>query len=308
MAQVLDYSAGFPGAQTIRNAGYVGAVRYIGFPDRRKCTTAGELTDFTEHGIGMALVFEDNTTDWRGGYTQGAASGRRARDHANAIGFPSTRPIYMAVDQEVVSAGEFDTMVDYLHGASTSLGGHEFTGVYGEADVIDRARSAGAATWFWQTAAWSRGRRTTAHLFQHVGTVRVGGIGCDVNDVLAEDWGHHLGADLPLTDADIDKLIGRLWWGTTLRDEDGTGPSPSLNLALIMDEIIRNGRVAVAKIDALAGTLTESEANLIATMRAQPPDSNAAAGQVQDLAKLLVESLGPQRATQLAHHLSQTQT
>lgn len=207
MGQVLDYSAGFPGAQAIKRAGYVGAVRYIGFPDRRKCTNRGELADFSNNQLGMALVFENNTTDWRGGFAAGQVSGRRGRDHANAIGFPANRPIYMAVDQDVVKTGEFTTMVEYLRGAGASLGGPAATGVYGEADVIDRARDAGVASWFWQTAAWSRGRRTTAHLFQHVGTVNVGGIACDFNDVLAPDWGqHNAEEDMP----SIDEIVNAI--------------------------------------------------------------------------------------------------
>lgn len=190
--QVLDYSAGLPGARAIKSAGYAGAVRYIGFPDRRKCTTRNELNDFDANDLGMALVYEDKATDWQGGAQQGQAAGRRARDHANAIGFPADRPIYMAVDQDVVSAGQFATMIEYLRGASLSLSGSALTGVYGEADVIDRAREAHVASYFWQTAAWSRGRRTSAHLFQRIGTVNVGGIGCDINDVLQEDWGQHI--------------------------------------------------------------------------------------------------------------------
>jgi hypothetical protein len=191
MGQVLDYSAGFPGAASIRGAGYWGAVRYIGFPDRRKCTTADELADFTANGIGMALVHENTVTDWRGGYSAGQPAGQRARNHARSIGFPDHRPIYLAVDQDVVTSGEFGLMVDYLRGAGAAVGGPSLLGVYGEADAIDAARNAGVASYFWQTAAWSRGRRTSAHLFQHVGTVYVGGVACDVNDVLADDWGQH---------------------------------------------------------------------------------------------------------------------
>jgi len=191
MAQVLDYSAGFPGAHTIRDAGYTGAVRYIGFPDRRKCATAGELADFTANRIGMALIYENTLTEWRGGYGAGQSAGERARGHARSIGFPDHRPIYLAIDQDVVTSGEFGVMLDHLRGAGTTVGGSGLLGVYGEADAIDRARDAGVARYFWQTAAWSRGRRTSAHLFQHVGTVHVGGIACDVNDVLADDWGQH---------------------------------------------------------------------------------------------------------------------
>lgn len=191
MAQVLDYSAGLPGALAIARAGFTGAVRYIGLPDRRKCTTRAELEDFSRNGLGMALVFEEASGNWRKGFQQGQWDARRARNHANAIGFPVGRPIYMAIDEDVVTPEEFSSMLEYLRGAQGPLGGSRLTGVYGEADVVDRARDAGAATWIWQTKAWSRGRVTPAHLRQLIGTVTVGGIACDVNDVLLADWGQH---------------------------------------------------------------------------------------------------------------------
>lgn len=196
MSEVLDYSAGFPGAQAIKDAGYPGAVRYIGFPDRRKCATASELRDFNRHGIGMALVFEDDAADWRGGRPAGRRAATLGRAHATAIGFPLGRPVYLAIDQDVVNTGEFETMLDYLRGANEVIGA-ALTGVYGEADVIDRARDAGVASWFWQTAAWSRGRVAGGlHLYQHVGTVRVGGVDCDENAVIQQDWGQHNGGDM----------------------------------------------------------------------------------------------------------------
>ncbi|WP_052373131.1 glycoside hydrolase domain-containing protein [Amycolatopsis taiwanensis] len=193
MATVLDYSDGFPGAGAIAAAGHIGAVRYIGFPGRRKCTTAAELADFSRHGIGMALVYEDFNGDWLNGYAGGQSSAQRARNHANAVGFPASRPIYMAVDRDVVTAAQFDVMAAYLAGAGSVLG-RGLTGVYGEHDVCARAAGDGVASWFWQCRAWSGtpvrlfpGR----HLYQGVGTVRVGGVDCDVSDVLRDDWGQH---------------------------------------------------------------------------------------------------------------------
>jgi hypothetical protein len=190
MAQVLDYSAGFPGAAAIRDAGYPGAVRYGGFPGRRKCTTAAELRDFDAHGLGMAIVFEDTETTWRGGYGAGQSAAQRTRNHLDDIGFPQNRPIYMAIDQDVVTGVQFDVMVDFLRGAASVVGSH-LIGPYGEADVIDRARGAGLAAWSWQTPAWSGGRRTDATLYQRLDKVYVGGVQCDVSDVLQEDWGQH---------------------------------------------------------------------------------------------------------------------
>ncbi|GAB1510017.1 DUF1906 domain-containing protein [Actinophytocola sp. KF-1] len=207
---VLDYSEGKPGAAAIKRAGYGGAVRYIGFPSRVKCTDAAELADFTRHGLGMALVYEDHTEDWLGGFARGREAGSRARAHANRIGFPRDRPIYVAVDRDVVTSGEFATMVEYVRGASQTLGGIRVTGVYGEYDVCVRVQRAGVARWFWQSRAWSGtpprlfpGR----HLFQRAGLVEVNGIGCDINDVLQRDWGQHTEDDMQLTDrVDWDRI------------------------------------------------------------------------------------------------------
>lgn len=215
---VLDYSAGQPGAAAIQRTvidgqPVIGAVRYIGFPNRKKCTTAGELRDFTAHGLGMALVYEDNADDWRGGLARGREAGARARSHATAIGFPADRPIYMAIDRDVVSAVEFAVMVEYLRGAAQSLGGLDQVGVYGEFDVCIRAQQAGVATYFWQCRAWSGTppRLFAARdLYQRVGTVQVGGIGCDINDVLQPDWGQHTTEnDMQPTDLVIDPATGQ---------------------------------------------------------------------------------------------------
>jgi hypothetical protein len=263
MAQVLDYSGGFPGAAAIKRAGYVGAVRYIGFPDRRKCTTRAELADFDREGIGMALVFEATAGNWRGGAVWGKTDGRIARDHANAIEFPADRPIYMAIDQDVVSSGEFATMIEYLRGAGRSLGGPDATGVYGEADVINRARDAGVAAWFWQTAAWSRGVHAEGcHLYQRVGTVTVGEVGCDVNDILARDWGQHnaRGSTVSKQDA-LDALSDFFNGNLDSRNIGAAGPRSLLqafqeaNLRSIKSNDTLN--TVVGKLDGIVARLDE---------------------------------------------------
>lgn len=272
--QVLDYSAGLIDGQAIKNAGYGGAVRYIGFPDRRKCTTKSEFDRFTAAGIGMALVFENNTTDWRGGFAQGAASGRLARNHANAISFSADRPIYMAIDQDVTGI-DFNLAMQYLHGASTTLGGAYATGVYGEADVIDRARAyrvdgKPVCSFFWQTAAWSHGRKTTANLFQHVGTVYVGGIACDINDVLTDDWGQHnyqggLGmADLTQTQFD-QFMDGYLDSKTaTVHGQSMNLKSATFNAAQWAGDAFNTGKV-------ITGQLSTTETKVLAAVASDRP-------------------------------------
>lgn len=278
MSQVLDYSAGFPGAQAIKDAGYPGAMRYIGFPDRPKCATSEELRDFTAHDIGMGLVFEDDSGDWRGGRKAGATAGQLASLHAFDIGFPRGRPIYFAVDQDVVRTGDFETMLDYLRGANSVLGA-ELTGVYGEADVIDRARDAGVASCFWQTQAWSKGRRTKANLFQHVGTVRVGGVACDVNDVLADDWGQHnyKGGDVSKQDV-VDALTGDKYPNLGNRNTvDALGEV--LNRVLVLtDNTMPAINRALAGVAVNVHALTEKP-----TAEVGPEDIAAITGQLQDI-------------------------
>lgn len=273
--QVLDYSAGLIDGQAIKNAGYGGAVRYIGFPDRRKCTTKSEFDRFTAAGIGMALVFENNTTDWRGGFAQGAASGRLARNHANAISFSADRPIYMAIDQDVTGI-DFNLAMQYLHGASTTLGGAYATGVYGEADVIDRARAyrvdgKSVCSFFWQTAAWSHGRKTTANLFQHVGVVYVGGIACDINDVLTDDWGQHdyKGDDMSVEDAEAGTR--KYFQGTDRPNAENPAGGGKRSLEQVIFTTNEWQNEALILLRGLTGQLTSAEIKVLTAVRADRP-------------------------------------
>lgn len=296
MTQVLDYSAGFPGALAIVRAGFVGAVRYIGFPKRSKCTSAAELDDFSRNGLGMALVFEDTDTSWRGGWTAGKAGAQLAHSHADQIGFPKGRPIYMAVDQDAVTEPNFAVMLDYLLGAGSVLGGPQGTGVYGEADVIDRARTGGVASWYWQTAAWSHGRHTSAHLYQRIGSVSVGGIDCDVNDVLALDWGQH-NAEVEDMTPEQDAALGAVWAYTARKVPKDLQASRSLqdDLGFLVSEV----RAVGARVDAVTGALSTMEADVVAAIRAEPT------GQVDTdkLAADLRQGLGEEIADDLGRRL-----
>ena len=216
MSQVLDYSSGFPGAAAIGLAGYVGAVRYIGAPGNPKCTTVEELEDFEAHGLGMALVFERAQRDWADGYAAGQLAAAVARNHADGVGFPPDRPIYFAIDTDIVSAADFSTVIDYVRGACSVMGA-ERTGVYGEYDVCRRVASSGYARYYWQCRAWSGTppQRYAGQLYQSGRQVTVAGVVCDENDVLSDDWGQHPAPeDGDMTPDQANRLI---WCEQTLR-------------------------------------------------------------------------------------------
>jgi hypothetical protein len=294
--QAVDYSTGYPGAQVIRDHGFKGAVRYIGFPDRRKCTNAEEVRDFQVAGVGMALVIEDDIGDWRRGFAGGQHLASLGLRHAGDVGFPAERPFYMAVDSDVQSGENFRIMGEYLQGAGSVLGGAELVGVYGEADVLDYARAHGLAEWFWQTTAWSRGRRVDAHLYQRMGYVRIGKVTCDFNDILKDDWGQAFdgSADM-LTPQEIDAIADRViakiktdFWAGEWRDGNGRNPMD------VAAETLHRAINAASDAEAAVQAALRLETAL-ATLLARPAVTVDATAVATELQRLGVQGATPRQ-------------
>lgn len=259
--QILDYSAGYPAATAIKQAGYGGVIRYLRKEgaSRVRPITAGELADMRKHGLAVALVYQAvSTSRILEGRAAGAHDARWALNQAAAIGVAQPRAIYFAADRDILP-GQLPAVRAYLDGAASVLGKHR-VGIYGEASVIDAAVP-GHAAYGWQTAAWSGGHRSrAAHLYQRIGQPVVGGVACDVNDVLKPDFGQldHQEDDMAALDENIP--VHGQDRTTNLRTEVSYLP---LNFARLM---AADSRIE-AKLDALAGALTDDEANLIAAIR-----------------------------------------
>lgn len=264
MAIVADYSAGKPGARALKANGFIGAVRYVGFSDPNdsrtpKCTTAQELADFTAEGIGMALVFESRADDWRGGYWAGYNNYLIARAHADRIGFPGHRPIYMAIDSEVIGDAAHWTVYEYLRGARDAAGGnHKLVGAYGQYSVMVYLWNAPdpVVHWYWQCRAWSGtpiNYFAQRHLFQRVGTVFVfvGSIASDINDVAQDDWGQHNinVEELPLN------IIG----------SDGKA-YPAEQMFMWWDQMFNQMQADLARALSGIDSLTDDEAHIISAV------------------------------------------
>lgn len=192
MPTALDYSAARLQSATIKAAGHVGVIRYVGTPGRTKNITKAEFQELTRNGVSVALVYENKAGDANGGFSAGITAARAARADADSIGWPRERPIYFAIDSDQVTDLDFREVSGYLDGIASVLGnGIELTGVYGEYDVIER-NVGSHARYGWQTVAWSGGRVSKkATLFQQLRQIYVGGIQVDVNNILAADWGQN---------------------------------------------------------------------------------------------------------------------
>lgn len=185
MNRGVDYSFARPGAAAIKGAGYNFVCRYLA-SDSGKRITADEVADFQSNNLAIVLVFEDNANQALNGNSQGVRDAQEAQAQADAIGFPSDRPIYFAVDFD--ARDEQQTQIDdYLRGAASVLT-PDRVGVYGGFYVIKRCSENGTAKWFWQTLAWSGGQQFDGnHLYQN-GESDFGG-GTDVNEAKQIDYG-----------------------------------------------------------------------------------------------------------------------
>lgn len=197
MKQILDYSAGYPGAPAVKNAGYAGVIRYLRKEGNSgvKPITSGEYQDMKNRGLDVAFVYQHVS---KSRVTQGAVAGihdaKWALDRLAEVTGGDIAPIYFAVDYDAPRK-DWIYIAEYMVGAASVLGKHR-VGTYGKWALLDFLFANDVMTYGWQTYAWSTGHNKDpntyhprAHLFQRLAQVTVGGIACDVNDVLKEDYG-----------------------------------------------------------------------------------------------------------------------
>ena len=209
MTEGVDYSFARPGGAALRAAGKSFAVRYVPYQgDQGKGLKADELADLQANGIAVGLVFESTAGRMLDGYGAGVTDATVSLASAALLGFPKDRPIYFACDTDT-TADQLASVRNYLDGAASVLGRARI-GVYGEYDVIDHCLGTGAATWFWQTYAWSGGRlHPMAHLYQYQNDQTINGAAVDFDRALVADFGQW-GGDVPdTTDAILRALTGR---------------------------------------------------------------------------------------------------
>ncbi|MBO0882557.1 MAG: DUF1906 domain-containing protein [Mycobacterium sp.] len=198
MAQALDYSAGRLSAATIKKAGYVGVLRYLRKrnPSWVAVLTPAEYADLSKNNVDVALIYEDTSANrMLAGKNAGMIDGRWALQQAQVCGVKPIRCIYFACDFDA-QPYQYPLVMGYLDGAASVLPDSVQVGLYAGFYPISAAGN--HADWLWQTMAWSKGRIAPGiHVRQRIGQVTVGGIPCDVNDLMQKDWGQDSGTSKP---------------------------------------------------------------------------------------------------------------
>ncbi|MGN7470516.1 DUF1906 domain-containing protein [Brevibacillus sp. SAFN-007a] len=176
-------------AKAIAAAGYKFAVRYL-VPERLawKRLTRAEAEVITAAGMRVVSVFETTANRPAGGAVAGLEDGAEAYKEAQLIGQPIGSAIYFAVDFDA-TAKDYPAIEAYLRAAATKIPGYEM-GVYAEYDVIEEMAKRGAAKHFWQTYAWSAGKKSArANIYQYKNGQTLAGHSVDLNESYGgEGW------------------------------------------------------------------------------------------------------------------------
>lgn len=182
-------------AKLFRGDGFVFVCRYL-VPSGWKRLTQAEVEAISAAGLQIVSVFETTASRALGGRAAGLADGATAAKTAKALGQPVGSRIYYAVDFDAAAA-QMQTVIEYIKAAGEAAQGYT-SGVYGSVAVIEAAKRAKACTGFWQTYAWSRGRKADGlHIYQYDNGPK--GLGQPIN-----------GVNVDLDEASVE--VG--WWNT----------------------------------------------------------------------------------------------
>ncbi|WP_379150868.1 glycoside hydrolase domain-containing protein [Paenibacillus sp. sgz5001063] len=189
-------------AKRFREDGYEFVCRYL-VPSGWKRLTRAEAAAISAAGLQIVSVYETTASRALGGRDAGLADGAAAAQTAIAVGQPEGSRIYFAVDFDA-SASQMASVIQYIKAAGEASPKFR-TGVYGSAAVVEAVMAAKACTGFWQTYAWSRGRKAEGiHIYQYDNGPK--GLGQPI---------HGVNVDMNLSSGDAG------WWNTLT-----TVPSP----------------------------------------------------------------------------------
>ncbi|WNR47032.1 glycoside hydrolase domain-containing protein [Paenibacillus roseipurpureus] len=174
-------------ATAFASNGYQFVARYL-VPSGYKALTKQEAIAISAAGMNVVSVYETIANRALGGRDAGLEDGAIALQVASQVGQPEGSCIYFAVDFDATPS-QMAAVIAYIQGASEATPTFT-TGVYGSYAVMEAVRAAGACSHFWQTYAWSAGKKSTfIQIYQYLNDVMANGIAVDYDESYGnEGW------------------------------------------------------------------------------------------------------------------------
>lgn len=201
MAKGIDYTTHTTAdlATKIKSAGYSFVCRYLA-PDTSawKKLTKDEAVVLNNAGLNIVSIWEQGASNALGGATAGTKDGQLALAEAVKVGQPTGSAIYFAIDFEA-TASQMNTIEAYLKAAAQQITGYE-VGVYGSYAVIEEMAKRGVCKHFWQTLAWSNGKKSQYNnIYQSDNNVTDFSLSVDHNESYGkEGWWNALAKEIKM--------------------------------------------------------------------------------------------------------------
>lgn len=203
MDTLIDFSAAFPSAESVKAAGHKGVMCYVSEsrPGSRfgaKPLTKSAVDMYLDAGLTVTALYQFGKTgyapapsDWLAGFDGGVRHATEARRILVAAGLPANSIVYAPVDDNP-TLDQWNTYIAPFLKGWESVAGHDATGVYCNTWCIDWALEDGVGSKFMQHN-WSGGKKDqhpAAHLHQvEIDKRTVGGVGVDLVNICKPDYG-----------------------------------------------------------------------------------------------------------------------
>lgn len=170
---VTDHSWGRPPPQAIKDAGYIGLGRYLGYDVNGRDISKQELLGYLNVGLRVFFIVQGGKNTVLGGWAKGAEHGRMANERLRDLGVPpgSVKIVSTVVDYDAPGSDVRGPIAEYAKGFnSTSLYEHIPYGSDKTLNIL--CGELGLFPCGWQTCAWSGGRTSAyACMTQEIGYV-----------------------------------------------------------------------------------------------------------------------------------------
>ncbi len=154
--------------------------------------TRAYVEELSAAGVPIVSLLEYGATDPLGGRAEGVTRAGEGVALAKALGQPAGSAIYLATDFAAAGA-QIPTVVDYYAGAAEVLRANGYEpGAYADTLVLNPAFDQGVITYGFVpgAASWSSGIGCPrAQLAQTANQTTVGGVVCDVDEIVSTPFG-----------------------------------------------------------------------------------------------------------------------
>jgi hypothetical protein len=231
LSRVVDYAWGRPSIAALKGAGAVAVCRYLSRDTSGKTLSRAEADGLRTGGIDIVSNWEQagSWAEYSGGQSTGRTHAVEAARQHIACGGPPDRPIYFSTDWDATGT-QLPTVAEYYRGVASVIGPAR-TGAYGGYRTIKYLFDQGVIRWGWQTYAWSTFRdEPTGQMYLHWDSraqlrqvrngVQVGGVDCDLDDSMTDDFGQWAAKGSTVTELDRTSTMADHWGSAIAQQQD----------------------------------------------------------------------------------------